>query len=492
MNNTALGSDAPTLPRWTGPPQAIVDVQAMLFASLAASLFSAFLAMLGKQWLNRYNSTDLRGTVVERSQNRQRKLDGIVVWYFNNVMESLPLMLQAALLLFSCALCRYLWEVDATVASVVLGVTSFGVLSYMFIVIAGAASESCPYQTPGAYILRHHILLPLHSTHYLLRPLRSIFHNLTATFRSIFSRCSENSLCYEFVIGWWGYYEHPCYSGEKFLLYLFLLPLSPILLAFDLFRLGRVILRSLVPSGRRAYHGFMSAYRRTRDLGRQTITLDLRCVSWMLQTSLDKTFHLSALKYLLAIPELPHFDPSLVIGCLNVLIGCVNVVRDTPVMVLDLEQLGALSARCFLRTFCRFFVTGQNLGTLVDLRRRYSRVYSSGWVDFRDLPFRHTMTAAHILVNRHCRPPKEWRWYDHNRPPTEEHIQLAGCIAEVAQAVYQRTGRVKVPRWMLRFAQDSLSLDPPPPPSVVADCLKIIAIDLGCNVRTAEERCVKI
>jgi len=71
----------------------IVHVQATLFANLAASLFSAFLAMVGKQCLNRYASTDTRGTAIERSQNRQRKLDSVITWYFDPVMESLPLML---------------------------------------------------------------------------------------------------------------------------------------------------------------------------------------------------------------------------------------------------------------------------------------------------------------------------------------------------------------------------------------------------------------
>jgi hypothetical protein len=84
IDNTTFGNDVPTLPRWTGPPPALVQVQVILFASLAASLFSAFLAMLGKQWLNRYASSDMRGSGIERSQNRQRKLDGIVSWRFDS------------------------------------------------------------------------------------------------------------------------------------------------------------------------------------------------------------------------------------------------------------------------------------------------------------------------------------------------------------------------------------------------------------------------
>ena len=155
MNNTIFGDDVPTVPQWTGPPHAIIQVQALLYTSLAASLLSALFAMLGKQWLNRYTSTDMRGTAIERSQSRQRKLNGIITWYFDHAMESLPLMLQFALLLLGCALSRYIWGVNTTVASVVLGVTLFGLICYAFIIVAGTTSESCPYQTPGAQILRY-------------------------------------------------------------------------------------------------------------------------------------------------------------------------------------------------------------------------------------------------------------------------------------------------------------------------------------------------
>ncbi|KAF9777416.1 hypothetical protein BJ322DRAFT_659378 [Thelephora terrestris] len=141
IDNTTFGNDVPTLPQWTGPPRAIVHVQAILFASLAVSLFSALLAMLGKQWLNQYATTDMRGTTIERSHHRQRKVDGVVTWHFDHVMEALPLMLQAALLLLGCALSRYLWEINIVVASVVIGVTSFGVIFYLFIIIAGRPSR---------------------------------------------------------------------------------------------------------------------------------------------------------------------------------------------------------------------------------------------------------------------------------------------------------------------------------------------------------------
>ena len=477
MDNTTFGNDVPTIPHWTGPPRAIVYVQAILFASLVVSLLSAFLAMLGKQWLNRYDSIDMRGTAIERSQNRQRKLDGIVVWYFENVMESLPLMLQAALLLFGCALSRYLWEIDVTIASVVLGVTSVGVIFYLSIVVAGTASESCPYQTPGAHILRHRLLPALRST------------------SSKFSGFIITTYCYNLPIEWWGGLEQPWYSIWNVTTSLFFFLFLHIAPVIDVCRLGRAMLQSLVAFGRAMYRRSVVASLRTRDLGQQAIALDLRCVSWMLQASLDKGFHLTTLKYLAAMPELTSFDPSLVTGCFNVFISCINIVDHTFVTVQGLEKLATLSASCFLHTLHHFFGTDPTLSTLVDLRRRYHRVFSSGWVDFRDAPFRYTMIAANILVNQQCKPPKEWRWWDDIRPSTEEHIQLVSHIVGVAQAGYQRTRSKKVPRWTLRFAFDSLSLDPPLPPLLVACCLKIIAVDLGCdilNIKVKDERYVWI
>ena len=100
----------------------------MLYASLAASVFSAFLAVLCKQRLNRCASTGMQGDAMERSRDLQRRLDGIITWYFDHVMWSLPVILQLAFLLLGGALSRYHWETDVTIAQVVLGVTVFGVI----------------------------------------------------------------------------------------------------------------------------------------------------------------------------------------------------------------------------------------------------------------------------------------------------------------------------------------------------------------------------
>ena len=133
----------------------IVKVQAILYATLAISLSSALLAMLGKQWLSLYASAGMRGSIIERCHNRQRKLNGMVNWRFENVMEVPPLMLQFALLLLGCAMSLYLSETQyAAISLTVLCLTSICFILYLLIVVAGVGSESCPYQTPASRAIR--------------------------------------------------------------------------------------------------------------------------------------------------------------------------------------------------------------------------------------------------------------------------------------------------------------------------------------------------
>jgi len=493
IDNTTFGNDPPTLPQWTGPPQTIVHVQAILLASLAASLLSAFLAMLGKQWLNRYVSTDMRGTAIERSQNRQRKLDGVVAWYFDHVMEALPLMLQIALLLLGCALTHYLWGINITVASVVLSVTLFGITFYASVIVAGAVSESCPYQTPSARFLRHVFTI-----------IRSAIHKFFIFVSPKLHSLAQSSFCCRLFVDL--SFEKPWYSrtnigiffgfvlqvpGSLIMDFCFLGP-AMLLVTFGrmMGRLGTVLSRT----GYHWYRWLITTSPKMHSLDQKAIALDLRCISWMLQTSLDKAVHLSTMKHLATMMKLADFDPALVSGCFNVFVGCIKVdVSNHKVAVVQgLEQLAAVSAMCFLRTFHHLSVVDPDSSVLKDVRKRYNWVFPAQ-TDFRGLPFYFTITKIHALANESWNP-HHIRW-GHCTPSTQECISFTRSVAEVAQMVYQQTRRQKIPRWTLRFALHFLSLDPIPPTSAIADCLSIIAIDLGCNVSNTgftmlDERCV--
>jgi hypothetical protein len=92
--------------------------------------------------------------MVERCGDRQRKFDGLEKWPFRLFIESLPVMLQIALLLLTCGLSRYMWSVNTSVAWVVISFTVLPTLFYFGIVVAGTSSYECPFQTPVSTALR--------------------------------------------------------------------------------------------------------------------------------------------------------------------------------------------------------------------------------------------------------------------------------------------------------------------------------------------------
>ena len=484
MDNTTFGSDVPTLPHWKGPPHTIVQVQTILFTSLAISLLSAFLAMLGKQWLNRYESTAAGGSAIERSHNRQRKLGGMVGWYFDHLMGSLPLMLQAALLFLGCALTRYLWDIDLTVASVIASVTASGLIFYLFIVIAGTVSESCPYQTPAAHVFRY---ILHYVRHRLLRTLRSAFATTSVVVASNLSRLYHASRCGHSMVSWWSTMRRPWYSRSNLSNTLLLPPLLFFVLAIDAYALVRAIVKSLIVLSKVLYHqvaGSQRTYRwftkiRTLGLGHQSIMMDLRCISWILQTSLDKGVHLSAFKYLISMPDLTQLHPSLVVYCFNIFVGCVSVTNGKVVITQGLEELAPLSADGFLRTLYHLATMNPTSRGLARLQRRYKEVFPSD-IDFTGLPFQFAMMRIHTLAGRFGNP-RDIRWNNHGMS-VQEHIAFAQRMVGTAQEKYQQSQHTKVPRWILRSALYFLSLGPLSPESVVADCLTVIAMDLGCDI----------
>ncbi|KAJ7769376.1 hypothetical protein B0H16DRAFT_1881927 [Mycena metata] len=139
------------------PPNAskiIVIVQCLLYASLFTTLLAALLAVLGKQWLMYYQAAGSRGTIEERGRERQRKLDGLVKWKFEVVLQAFPLLLQLALLLFASSISLYLWTVQHSVAILVTFLTALGLSSYIILLVSATIFSDCPFQTPLGPLLR--------------------------------------------------------------------------------------------------------------------------------------------------------------------------------------------------------------------------------------------------------------------------------------------------------------------------------------------------
>jgi len=130
---------------------------------------------------------------------------------------------------------------------------------------------------------------------------------------------------------------------------------------------------------------------------------------------------------------------------------------------------------------------------LEDVRQRYLRVFST-YADFHGHQFYHVMNAVCCLFIP-CMGRRSFQWNGYE-PSTCEHAIVAHNLVKITRFKCSRPRqKAKVPRWILRFALHSLSLDSLPPASVVADPLLIIAIDLGCDLsriraETSNERCI--
>jgi len=92
--------------------------------------------------------------MIERCGDRQRKLEGLKRWPLDTFVESLPVMLQIALLLLACGLCRHMVSINAPIFGVLIALTGLGILFYFGIVISGTSSYECPFQTPASAHLR--------------------------------------------------------------------------------------------------------------------------------------------------------------------------------------------------------------------------------------------------------------------------------------------------------------------------------------------------
>jgi hypothetical protein len=403
---------------------------------------------------------------MERCQDRQRKLNDIVTWYFDYVMESLPLLLQVALLLFGCALSRYLWEIDVTVAWVVVGATALGVTFYAFIIIAGAASASCPYQTPGARILRH-----IHC--HILPPILSLI-------RSAPRALINNSECLALFWSdrwyrWQDWKENISYLLRCIVFFL-------LFLAYDAWQLTKSIFSVLIALAYRA----RSWIRRPRSAqaNKQATVLDSWCISWILQTSLEEDIRLSTLKFLATVPTLAEFTPTLLSDCFNILIDCVKVNKNSAVIVQGMEKLAEASAMCFFLTYSHLSIIDPTSGLLVYIRQRYRRIFPHD-LDFGGLSFRHTLRTIHEATRSDQDP---WyfitwpvRWGDY-KLTNHEHIAVAHALSKLSWSESQKRKVDIVPPSCLSFALHYLSQDPLPSPSITTDCLMIVALYLRCNL----------
>jgi len=304
---TLPAGSAASVPRWPGPDPVIVQVQSILYATLCATLLASFLAMLGKQWLNRYRQNETRGSAMDNSRVRERKLNGIEAWKFRIVMELLPLILQCALVLLGFALSRYLWGVNRSVSSVVMGFTSFGLLFYLLITSASILSFDCPFQTPFSL-----------TTHFVIGLATPYWRSFRRTNWRSFLRTNWRSLRQTF-----GAEQQP-------------LPTNTVELATNRTLLvAAQPIRPVVPLF-------------THDAEGEGDRLDARCISRLFVMSTDSDVVTSIMDF---IPEIIWHDGIKDVPLrrvYDILMNCFNFYGTNPVVTSKFRNVAYLSARAFV------------------------------------------------------------------------------------------------------------------------------------------------
>ncbi|TCD69785.1 hypothetical protein EIP91_006321 [Steccherinum ochraceum] len=179
LNSAAFAGETLQVQTFKGPSTMTVWVQSLLYTSLAASLFAALGAVMGKQWLGHYAKVGDRGTVEERCIERQGKLAALHDWHFHVVLQCMPVLLQFSLLLFGVGMAAYMWDQQRAIALVLVSVVAISFGLFGLTVVFSMIFPDCPYYSPIADLVKHmqpYMASGVHSFTLLIKHAIRLFH----------------------------------------------------------------------------------------------------------------------------------------------------------------------------------------------------------------------------------------------------------------------------------------------------------------------------
>ena len=424
------------LPQWNGPDPTIVHVEAILYASLAASLLAAFIAMLGKQWLNRYTQAEMRGSVIDRSRHRQRKMNGMVTWHFDLVMESLPLMLQAALLLLGYALSNYLFTIDNVVAGVVIGFTAFGLLFYLLINSAATLSYNCPFQTPISLVIRFMIRFDDDHKKYLKR--------FRKWFRRTFARKKQPR---PKSVG-------PFHLGS--------------FNTFDASTIGEHIELAMADAD-------LQAPLFNKETDWQGYVLDSNCVAWLFEMSMDADVMLAIMKFIPEVVWHAGIQTTPLERVYDTVFECFDRSSGRPVVIPKLRNKAYLSAKALLH----LAIQRQCIGHGSDKAVFKSISTRHPIIGFKRYEGDSDLESTLGIIDRVFGDYEDihWQTFSFSVP---HHAWMGHILLYRAWDVLRKGD--PLPDDVREYVLYSLRLEPPPPAPIVTDCLFIIGLVLGIKL----------
>ncbi|CAA7267208.1 unnamed protein product [Cyclocybe aegerita] len=112
------------------PEPSSVRINVCWFTSLTLSLTAVLVGILCKQWLREYQRYEGL-SAQDALPVRQLRYEGLLGWHVPKILSALPLLLQAALVLFLSGLLDLLWTMNTQVASVVTAVVGITMVFFM-------------------------------------------------------------------------------------------------------------------------------------------------------------------------------------------------------------------------------------------------------------------------------------------------------------------------------------------------------------------------
>jgi hypothetical protein len=146
MRNSSLG---PYVPPNFSPPEHVVLVNALFYASLSVMILAAFTAMLIKSWVREFDRGLRAMTLPEqRAKTREFRYLGMERWRLPEMVGILPLLIQISLFLFSIGLVLFLFHVSKPSFGVTTAIFGAGVLYYTSTTSISVFVTSSPFHSP--------------------------------------------------------------------------------------------------------------------------------------------------------------------------------------------------------------------------------------------------------------------------------------------------------------------------------------------------------
>ena len=145
---SSINSSVPQPASFESTPTAVRD-NILFSISLLFSVFAAFGAVLGKQWLIYYTRITPNISDKDETVERLAKIKGAATWQLQLLLEmALPSLLQLSLVLFTIALVDSFWNIHSTLGiwTFSFAVTAFSL--FFTTVVLSIRYPSCPFQTP--------------------------------------------------------------------------------------------------------------------------------------------------------------------------------------------------------------------------------------------------------------------------------------------------------------------------------------------------------